>query len=280
MIYLKLLLIFVKNHVHLLKNSTTPQLDLRVIMCHFLNLTEASLITLDWLEIKKKDKIKILEAIKKRANHYPLAYITQKKEFYKRNFFVNEDVLIPRPETEELVENIINYINTRSPKVPLKILDLGTGSGVIAITLKLENPNLEVYAGDISKKALKVAKKNAKKHQAEINFFATDLLNQTGIADIPSKFDIIIANLPYVAQKFKNNSIKFEPEIALFSGEDGLDHYRSLSLQVSLNNCNTLFLEIDPRQEKSIYEIFSKAKKIRVRKDLAKMNRIIQIFFS
>jgi release factor glutamine methyltransferase len=152
--------------------------------------------------------------------HEPLAYIRGKQEFYGRDFEVSPDTLTPRPETETLIEMLFEI-------KPEKIIDIGTGSGCIAITAKLGLPTSAVSASDISKKCLQVAKKNAKNLHAEVNFFKSDLLQDLSVADISGA--VICCNLPYVPNNFSiNTAASHEPKLAIYGGEDGLDYYRQL----------------------------------------------------
>lgn len=153
---------------------------------------------------------------------YPIAYIKNEMYFYNNYFYVDERVLIPRVETEDLVKYAINFIKKYNLK---KVVDIGTGSGVIAITLKKELPNLEVIATDISEEALKVAKFNAKNHEVEIEFMSGDSIE--AILNIDN-IDFIISNPPYVEDNFKNESLRYEPTNALYAGEDGQDFFRNL----------------------------------------------------
>jgi len=181
---------------------------------------------------------KLHHLLSRRLKHEPLAYITNNKEFFGRDFYVNDHVLVPRPETEDLIELVLN--NTAS--ISKSVLDLGTGSGIIGITLALQRPKWRLTLSDISPDSIKVAKKNARKHDVfdKIQFLVTDMLPST------KNFDIICANLPYVPLSFKSNKdISFEPPISLFSGDDGLDHYRDLfsALQRSSHQPKLLVIE-------------------------------------
>lgn len=159
--------------------------------------------------------------LRRRIEHAPIAYITHKKEFYHRDFYVTQGTLIPRPESEEIITQLLENTDARSEdKV---ILDIGTGSGILAITAKLELPKTTVIATDLSGKALNVAEKNAKSLGAQIQLYEADLL------DIPPAIQpsIILANLPYVPDGLiTSNEIRKEPAVALFSGGDGLEHYK------------------------------------------------------
>ena len=164
-------------------------------------------------------------------NEKPIQYIIGETEFYRLPFYVNQHVLIPRPETEELVEWIISLPNSSQKEKNLNILDIGTGSGCIAISLAKNLPNASVFAIDISKKALQVAKQNAVLNEVTVEFIEYDILS-SNIIQTPSirgknlnlKFDIIVSNPPYVRQlerqEIKNNVLNYEPHIALFVEND------------------------------------------------------------
>ena len=159
--------------------------------------------------------------LKKRMRHSPIAYITHKKEFFNRTFYITNDVLIPRPESEEIITQLLDNTDSRGENEI--ILDIGTGSGILAITAKLELPGATVIATDLSEKALRVAKENAEALGAQIQLYTADLL------DIPPAIhpSIILANLPYVPDGLiTSHEIKEEPTVALFSGHDGLEHYK------------------------------------------------------
>lgn len=195
----------------------------------------------DWLfahddELLTDSQSERLDACaKRRADRIPLAYITGSKEFYGRTFSVTENTLIPRPESEAIIEmlrdiNIKTTINT--------VIDVGTGSGILAITAKLEFPDIHVSATDVSPQALTTARKNAKHWQTHINFKLEDF-KKDGLPKMPkTRPYVILANLPYVPRKMITSpEILKEPGVALFSGEDGLDHYRAFWQHISdLNN--------------------------------------------
>lgn len=179
--------------------------------------------------------------------------------FYGRDFFINQNVLIPRPETEQIIDAVLNltgkpYLKGVRPgpkKISEKstILDVGTGSGCIAITLKKELKDAAIYASDISKKALIIASKNAKKHNADIHFTESYLLDRITI-----KPDIIVANLPYVDPEWEwldKESLSLEPEIALYAKDGGLRLIKEL-IDNTPSETKYLILEADPCQHKSI----------------------------
>ena len=199
---------------------------------------------------KKLNQAQIFHAnnwLNRRTKRIPLAYIFGKKEFYGRNFAVNPKVLVPRPETETLIEMYKKI--ARDEKA---VLEIGTGSGIIAITAKLETPDAEVFASDISLEALKVARKNAKKLSAKITFLKSNLLNDIP-TEILEKTDVILANLPYVNRDWidfeTKNELHHEPQIALYSDDGGLELIKKLIQQTEkCPRIKFLILEADPTQ--------------------------------
>lgn len=199
--------------------------------------------------------------LKELINGKPHQQILGKAEFYGFDFTVTEDVLVPRPETEELLELAIEKIKTspKKDKNPLKILDIGTGSGVIPIVLKKYFPEAAVSAIDFSEKALQVAQKNAEHHDVKINFIHTDYLN----TKITEDFDVIISNPPYIAQSEKPeiaDSVKnFEPEMALFSPtENALIFYEKIAAdcKTNLSDGGMVFLEINQKLGAETRDLF------------------------
>ncbi|MBO0991575.1 peptide chain release factor N(5)-glutamine methyltransferase [Bacillus sp. SD088] len=171
------------------------------------------------------------QAVKRHITGAPIQHIIGYEEFYGRKFIVNEHVLIPRPETEELIEAVLRRIHNVFPvDEHLKLVDIGTGSGAIAITMKLESPNMQVMATDISQDALKVARDNANALRATIHFQQGDLLEP--LIQAGEKMDIILSNPPYIpVDDILDEVVRdHEPSLALFSGEDGLDFYRRFAL--------------------------------------------------
>ncbi len=208
-------------------------------------------------EILNQEIIDELELLlEKRLNFYPIAYILGFKNFYGRDFFVNENTLIPRPETEDLVEITLSTAEDFSGEI--KILDVGTGSGCIPVTLALENPRISASGVDISEKALKVANENAKNLNAKVDFWQSNLLK-----NIPEniKYDIITANLPYVDESWKTSKeITHEPSLALFAENKGLDLIYKLITQApqKLKSDSRLILESDPCQHREIIDFATK----------------------
>jgi release factor glutamine methyltransferase len=165
-----------------------------------------------------------------RAGHEPLAYIRQKTEFYGREFFINSSVLEPRPESETMID-LLKVL--RVEQRGLSIVDVGTGSGALAITAALELPESHVFAVDIDKNCLSVAEQNAKKHSVNIEFIESNLLERPTLTHLSSPI-YILANLPYVPDEYHINEAALqEPRIAIFGGPDGLDLYRIMFKQIN-----------------------------------------------
>lgn len=175
------------------------------------------------------DENKILSLVKKRSEGYPLQYLLGQWEFYGYPFKVNENVLIPRADTELIIENVLEICRKNNLTSP-KIADLCSGSGCIAITLKKQIPSAEVYAMEISEKAVEIIHSNAVLNNAEINILNDDVLNPE-TENLPI-FDIIVSNPPYLTQQEMDTlqkEVTFEPSLALFGGADGLDFYRRMT---------------------------------------------------
>lgn len=197
-------------------------------------------------------------------NRPPKAYLEGHQDFYGRNFIVTPDVLIPRPETEQIIDSVLSLAGIPYlPGVRLSqrilppnpvILDIGTGSGCIAITIKKEFPEAKVYASDISKEALKIAQKNAKNHDVPIVFIISHLLEKVNIKTLPTP-DLVVANLPYVDKNWDwidRKSLDFEPKIALYAEDNGLKLIKQLISQARQLRIPRLILEADPCQHEKI----------------------------
>lgn len=202
-----------------------------LLLRHFSGLSRTSMLTMLREELDEQVWAIFQEAVKKHADGEPIQYIIGSEEFYSRRFEVNEHVLIPRPETEELVYGTLKRLEKLFPDGnPVELVDVGTGSGAISVTLKLEKPSLKVTAIDLSDDALRVARKNADTLGAEIEFFHGDLLQPLILQG--KKVDAVISNPPYIPiadQEWMSDIVtEHEPHMALFAGEDGLDLYRRL----------------------------------------------------
>lgn len=237
---------WLRDATTLLENSgiDSAQLDAELILCDSLDVKREWLITHSNEEISANTGKEMLQ---RRVNREPLAYIRGWKEFYGRDFIVNKNVLIPRPESEVIIE-----ILKELPKPPQHILDVGTGSGALAITAALELPSSSVEACDIDKQALNVAKQNAMKLNTNVAFFESDLLLNS-----KKKYDVIMANLPYVDETWQTSpETQFEPSAALFAKENGLELIKKLIIQAQdkLSADSFLLLEADPRQHQRIID--------------------------
>jgi release factor glutamine methyltransferase len=235
------------------------------------------------------ETVKIIRAIRQLKNGRPLAYITGHKEFFGLDFLVNKHTLIPRPDTEIMVEEALSTIKDNiSNHRAFLLADIGTGSGCVAISIAKNIPEARIFAIDISKRALYVARKNAKLHKVNINFFHGDLLEPLMSArhfTIPNHL-IITANLPYLTKTWvdEEQSLKYEPKNALIADiGDGLTLYDKLFKQIKTLFGNFTFdilIEIDPRQavgaEKLAREYFADAR-LRIKKDLAGRDRLLII---
>lgn len=209
----------------------------------------------------------------------PIQYLTQKAFFCDLNFKVNSSVLIPRPETEDLVR-IIYDVHQKKRAENLKILDLGTGSGCIAIALKSQFKKASVIGVDISQKALDVAKYNAEFHKTPIDFILEDL----GDYRSDLTFDIIVSNPPYVLESEKvlmhPNVLNYEPETALFVPDnDPLKYYKAIVQSINFGTLKTrsLFLEINPKCLDALIDLMKPLGAIEIHKDLSEKKRFIEV---
>ena len=230
----------------------TARLDSLVLAENVLDKDRSWLLAHKTDKITKSDLILLDTLIAKRSIHYPLAYITHQAHFYNNRFFVNDHVLVPRPESEA----IIDALKTLSLSEVSTIIDIGTGSGALAITAKLLYPQSRVIALDVDQKCLKVAKKNATSLKTDITFLQSDLL-QSLPADLINN-SVLLANLPYVPDNFPiNDSAKLEPKLAIFGGISGLDLYSQLFTQITNLNSrpNYVITESFPDQHAMLESI-------------------------
>nr|WP_315188180.1 peptide chain release factor N(5)-glutamine methyltransferase [uncultured Flavobacterium sp.] len=243
------------------------QIDLA--LNHELTFTDADLVV--WSTF--------LNRLKKEV---PIQYLLGKTSFYGLDFEVNENVLIPRPETEELVEWIINENKITDKTKKLKILDIGTGSGCIAISLAKNLPNAEVYGIDVSKKAIETAKRNAINNNVNVTFMFLDILDTE---ELKYNFDIIVSNPPYVRnlekQEIKKNVLDYEPHLALFVDDnDALVFYRKITglAHKSLLEKGQLYFEINQYLGKEMTELLEKMdfKNVELRKDIYDNDRMMK----
>ena len=318
--------VLIKTKIKLAKISETPWLDAEVLLSFVLKKPKIWLYGHPEKNINKLQEKKLKNLVAKRLKGEPMAYLIGHKEFFGLDFKVNKNVLIPCPETELLVEEVLKSVPNSNPPVTsadgsalwrtggqilnsITIADIGTGSGNIAITLAKHLPSAKFFAVDISKNALRVAKKNAKKHNVNkrITFLTGPLLKP-----LPKKVDILVANLPYIPSQ-KARHLAHSPLIALDGGRDGLKFYQSLLKNAAdyLKNDGKIFLEIDPSQTAKIKKLSKKyfptaqikikgikpcvstslgrhanrrfarrSSLVEIKKDLAGLNRLAIIFYS
>ena len=209
-------------------------------------------------QLSQENEEKYFSLIEKHIKEdVPLSHLVGFEYFYDRKYKVTKDVLSPRMETEELIYRVVEYVKS-TKKNNLKILDLCTGSGIIAITLKkeLSQFSIDVVASDISEEAIKVAKENAQSHDATIKFIQSDIFN-----NIADKFDIIVSNPPYIDRKdevtMQDNVLKYDPHLALFAEEEGMYFYRKIIEQANdyLNENGVIFFEIGYDQKDKIIKL-------------------------
>jgi len=208
---------------------SVPRLTAEVLLCHALQRDRAYLFAHSTDELTELAWIHYGRYLHERLGGKPTQYITHNQEFYGRDFYVNRDVLIPRPETEHLVEAALAVI---AESIPGRILDIGTGSGAIAISIALES-NRTVMACDISTEALAVAERNRRKHDAPVLYFAADLASTVR----PNSIDLLVSNPPYVPASDKSTiqaEVRdWEPEVALYGGDSGNEIYARLIAQAA-----------------------------------------------
>ncbi len=269
----------IKKGIYELKKDEIeePALKIRMLISSILNKPKEFVMAHGEYILNEEDEKEILKKIEELKNYIPIQYVIKNQEFMKLNFYVNENVLIPRSDTEILVEEIINTFRDRK----VKILDLCTGSGCIAVSLKKYMPNAKVYGSDISKEALEIAKINAKNNNTEVKFISSDIFNNINDKD----FDIIVSNPPYIKTQVINTlekEVQKEPILALDGGNDGLFFYKKIIKEAYeyLSKDGMLFLEIGYDQKQELLDIIKDDNRyqfIESKKDLGNNDRIIVI---
>ena len=263
----------IKYGIDNLKSIDDKSLKVRLLLSHFMNVEKNYLITHDDEELSNEIEEKYKQGIEKLSKDIPLQYITNTQEFYGMKFKINENVLIPRYDTEILIEETLKLAQDQD-----KILDMCTGSGIIAITLAKNVEKANVFACDISLEALKVAKENNELHNTNVKFINSNLFE-----NIEEKnFDIIVSNPPYITEKEMQkleNQVRKEPELALYGGVDGLDFYRKITENEKeyLKKEGLLIFEIGYKQKEDVSNILieNKFKNIKCMKDLQGLDRVI-----
>lgn len=246
----------------------TARLDSLLLLEYATNTDRAKLLAEPDTKISSTDLSKLNNLLKQRIKHIPIAYLVQKNEFYGRDFIITPAVLVPRPESEAMIDEL-KFI-AKSITQPI-IVDVGTGSGALGISAKLEVPSAKVTLLDIDTKALKVAQMNVDKFTLDIPIIKSDLLKKLSIEP-----DVLLCNLPYVPDDFKINiAATHEPRIAIYAGKDGLDLYRKLFQQIDNLQIRPLYLltESLPTQHIELAALASQK-----HYDLVKTNDFIQVF--
>lgn len=233
-----------------LSTSSSPRLDAEVLLAYVLNVERSYLLAHFEQKLTLPQLMRYLWVVYRRGLKIPVAYLTHHKDFYGRTFYVDKRVLVPRPETETLIQECIRLI--RANREISKVTDVGTGSGCMAITLACELPHIKIIATDISKPALKVAQKNAQRHGVadRITFLHGNLLAPVQAQQSALANTLLVANLPYILPKEYTGDIAHEPRGALVGGNDGLRFYQELAEQVSRLSASgrpkTILLELHP----------------------------------
>ncbi len=223
-------------HEYLLLSSDSARLDAEILLSYVLKKPTTFLLAHDDSEIGFWKLRRFKKLIEKRKEGIPVAYLTGMREFYGLDFKVNKHVLVPRPDTEILVESVVEYVKKlRIPNYELRILDVGTGSACIPISILKNVSDIRAIATEICGSAMKVAKRNIAKHKlkSRINLIKSDLLTKVPVGLLKDHEIILTANLPYIPKQFQvDPSTKFEPDVSLYGGEDGLDIYKRLIEQL------------------------------------------------
>lgn len=268
-----------------LERIEDSNIKVNILLQYVLNLSKTELIINSNKEVEEEKKNLFLKYVGEVIEGKPVQYITNEQEFMDLKFYVNENVLIPQPDTEILVEEVLKRISKINDRKTIKILDVCTGSGAIAISIKKYaqnlDKNIEIYALDISEQALQIAKKNAENNKVNINFILSDMFSKVNEKD----FDIIVSNPPYIESKTILNlskEVQNEPHLALDGGEDGLDFYRIIAKDgyVYLNKNGCILLEIGYNQKEKVMELFELEKKYNKGEciqDLAGNNRVLAL---
>jgi len=265
-----------------LSGSGTPRLDAEVLLAHALSLTRVQLY-IRWHDPVARFSDQLYSSlVQRRAAHEPVAYLTGERCFYDVDLYVDRRVLIPRPETEHLVEEALSWARSRG-KGTFRVADVGTGSGALAIVLAGHLPHAQVWAVDISREALGVAARNVRWHglKARVNLLCGDLLSC-----LRGPFELIVANMPYIASDALSclppDVVEFEPRVALDGGQDGLALMRRLLAQCPdrLATPGLMLLEIDEGQGQAVGKLAGKHlphAETTVRRDYAGLERVVRI---
>lgn len=256
-------------------------LEGEILLRHALQIDRARLYSEPNCELNAEQEEKFWHLVQRRLSGEPTAYITGHREFYGLDFYVDRRVLIPRPETELLVEEAVRLVQAGNIAVTA---DVGTGCGAIAISLARHFPQLKIYASDVSAEALEVARLNCEKHGVTGRI---QLLHGDMLEPLPEPVDLIMANLPYVTKPeiSKSALADFEPRLALNGGDDGLDKVRRLCAQAGdkLNPQGSMLLEIGPGQSRPVMSWLRRrfpSASVAVKLDLRGMERVVRLYLT
>lgn len=252
-------------------------IEAKILLKYILQKEESYIIANANTQLTKMQENELINCINKITEGYPLQYITNQQYFMGLSFYVDENVLIPQPDTEILVETVIKIITELGIKNKfdlgnMKVLDLCTGSGAIAISIKKYLPEVQVFASDISKNALKIAQKNANNNKVKINFIESNMFE-----NISETFDVITSNPPYIKTeeiRKLSKQVQNEPKLALDGGKDGLDFYKIIAKEGPklLNKNGVILMEIGYDQGQAVTNLFKNSKCI---KDYAGNSRVV-----
>lgn len=268
--------------------KTEIQSFFNILIEEYLNLQRIDLITQPHFSILEEKLEDLFAALNRLKDQEPIQYILGKTEFYGLPFHVNQEVLIPRPETEELVDWILNEVSklqSSNAAKSIKILDIGTGSGCIPITLNKYLPSAEISAIDVSERAIEMAKKNSELNDTNVQFILKDILSSSILNE---QYDVIVSNPPYVRElekvEMNENVLDYEPDLALFvSDQDPLVFYRKIASLAKdhLTKKGLLFFEINEHLGEEMIELLNQLgySSIELRKDLFGKDRMIKASF-
>ncbi len=271
------------SHTLSMAGIDDASIEAELLLCHVLGISKTQLYTETERPLTSAEITNLQRLIQRRLLHEPTAYILRCREFYGIEFYIDERALIPRPETELLVEKAIEFIYSYSLLENFSIADIGTGSGALAISIALALPRAKIYATDISASALQVAEINCRRHQIDSQ---VELLQGNLLEPLPKPVDMIVANLPYVKdselQALSPEIINFEPIIALVGGKNGLDKMQQMLEQIpgKLNHGGHFLLEVGQYQGEAVASLINNhfpQASIELMPDLSGIDRVVKV---
>lgn len=276
-----------QQSAHILRSNgiDDSHIEARMLLGHITKLSPVQIYTQPEQVLNQEQEGNLQELVERRICHEPAAYIVKHREFYGIDFYVDSRVLIPRPETELLVDMALEFTSSTYLARPLLIADIGTGCGAIAVSLALNLPNSKIYATDVSLLALEVARLNCEHHKVTDRI---TLLQGNLLEPLPEHVDLLVANLPYIKSSelatLSPEITKFEPRMAIDGGKSGLDYIRQLLEQTKerINNKGCLLLEIGQNQEEELDNLIRSClgrANFRFTSDLNGVKRVVKIDF-